>query len=140
MGHKTTSDALTVGLLQMGITLTMVSLVGFGSNKVNSMQYGDNFIKAYHLDEHRGVFGKDLHKQLLSFHPLEADYVSIYLYASPQLLQEGSSWYRCLMTIAKRNFIQLMSLTKRIRLHRMDIHFVQSSVWPCVCYGPSTMQ
>jgi hypothetical protein len=108
MGLGKSVIPLTVGSLQMGITLTMVPLGRLGSNQVNSAQNRDDFIKAYHLDKHRGVFGKDLRKQLLSLHPLEADHVSNFMYASPQLLQEGSSWYRCLMTISKQNFIQLV--------------------------------
>ncbi len=79
---------------------------------INSAQNRDNFIEAYHLDKHRGMFCEDLCKQLLPLHPLEVDHVTIFLYASLQLLQEGSFWYRCLMTVAKQNFIQLIVIDK----------------------------
>jgi hypothetical protein len=74
-GSGKSAISRTVGSLQTGITLTMAPLIRLGSNQVNSVQNGDNFIEAYHLDKHRGVFGKDLCKQLLSLHPLKADHV-----------------------------------------------------------------
>ncbi len=62
MGLGKSAIPLTVSSLQTGITLTMVPFIGLGSNQVNLAQKGDNFIKAYHLNEHQGMFGKDLCK------------------------------------------------------------------------------
>jgi hypothetical protein len=44
---------LTVGSMQNNVTLTMVPLVGLGSDQVSKSTNKANMIKSYHLDEHR---------------------------------------------------------------------------------------
>jgi superfamily II DNA helicase RecQ len=98
----------TIGSLQTGVTLSMVPLIGLGSDQVNKSQNNDNLIEAYHLDKHRGIDGKALRERLLSLHEQEANHVSIFLYALPQSLQVGTFWYQCLLTLSSCNVIWLI--------------------------------
>jgi hypothetical protein len=68
---------LTVGTLQTGITLSMVPLVGLGSDQVAKGNNRSRFVEAYHLYEHRGKDGVELRRRLMSFAPDEAEFVSI---------------------------------------------------------------
>jgi hypothetical protein len=107
-GSGKSAVPLTVGSLLTGVTLTMVPLVGLGSDQVNKCSNPDNFIEGYHLDEHRGRDAGLLRKRLLSLTEYECDNVSIFLYASPQSLQVGHEWYRTLMSVSANNFIRLI--------------------------------
>jgi hypothetical protein len=78
---------LTVGSLQTGMTVTMVPLIGLGSNQVINGSNEDNLIKAYHLDQHRGDEGKVLRDRLLLLSDDKANHVSIFFYPSSQSLQ-----------------------------------------------------
>ena len=49
-GSGKSAVPLAVGALQSGITLTMVPLVGLGSDQVSKSTNEANFIEAYHLD------------------------------------------------------------------------------------------
>ncbi len=103
---------LTVGSMQNGVTLTMVSLIGLGSDQVSKSTNEANMIESYHLDEHGGIDGQVLRDGLLSLNRREADHVSIYLYASPQSLQVGTFWYPCLSTLAVRDMFWLIVIDK----------------------------
>ena len=107
-GSGKSAVPLTVGSLLTGVTLTMVPLVGLGSDQVNKCSNDSNFIEGYHLDEHRGVDAQRLTKRLLSLTPTEAEYTSIFLYASPQSLQVGTQWYHTLMSLAANDLIRLI--------------------------------
>ena len=109
-GSGKSAIPLTIGSLQTGVTLSMVPLVGLGSDQVNNSRNSTNLIEAYHLDENRGVDGYALRRQLLSLHPRDANRVSIFLYASPQSLKEGSFWYKCLFQLASMNLIRLICI------------------------------
>jgi superfamily II DNA helicase RecQ len=99
---------LTIGLLQTRVTLSVVPLVGLGSDEVNKSSNDDNLIETDHLDKHRGIDGKVLRDCLLSLNEQEANHVSIFLYASPQSLQVGTFWCQCLLTLSSRNMIWLI--------------------------------
>ncbi len=90
---------LTIGLLQTEVTLSMVPLVGLGSDQINKCYNNDNLIEAYHLNKHRGIDSKALIDCLRSLNEQEANHVSIFLYALPQSLQVGTFWYQCLLTL-----------------------------------------
>jgi superfamily II DNA helicase RecQ len=98
-GSGKSAILLTIESLQTGVTLSMVPLVGLGSDQVNKSANNDNLIEAYHLDKNRGIDGKALRDCLLSLNEQEADHVSIFLYASLQSLQVGTFWYQCLLTL-----------------------------------------
>ena len=99
---------LTIESLQTGVTLSMVPLVGLGSDQVINSRNSSNLIEAYHLDKNCGVNGYALRRRLLSLLPREANRVSIFLYASPQSLKEGTFWYKCLFQLASMNLIRLI--------------------------------
>ncbi len=84
------------------MTVTMVPLVGLGSDQIKYGSNEDNLIKAYHLDEHRGNDGKALRDWLLLLSDDKAITVFIFLYASPQSLQVGTFWHKCLSTLLHR--------------------------------------
>jgi hypothetical protein len=98
-GSGKSAISLLIGLLQTGVTLLMVPLVRLGSDQVKNSRNCKNLIEAYHLNENRGRDGYALRSWLLSLHPREADCVSIFLYALPQSLKEGSFWYKCLFEL-----------------------------------------
>ena len=107
-GSGKSAIPLRIGSLQTGVTLSMVPLVGLGSNQVNNSRNSTNLIKAYHLDKNRGVDGFALHHRLLSLHPRELGFH--FLYASPQSLKEGSFWYKCLFQLALMNLIRVICI------------------------------
>ena len=107
-GSGKSAVPLTVGSLLTGITLTMVPLVGLGSDQVNKCSNDVNYIEGYHLDEHRGSDARLLRDRLISLNEDEAEYVSVFLYASPQSLQVGKFWYKTLMNLASKNLIRLI--------------------------------
>jgi superfamily II DNA helicase RecQ len=109
-GSGKSAIPLSIGSLQTGVTLTMVPLVGLGSDQVNNSRNRNNLIKAYHLDKNRGRDGYTLRSRLLSLHPREAECVSIFLYALPQSLKDGSFWYKCLFELASKNLIRLICI------------------------------
>jgi hypothetical protein len=93
-GSGKSAIPLTFVSLQTGITLTLVPLVGLGSDQVSNGANRDNLNEAYHLDEHRGDNGAALRACLNSLTSHEANHVSILLCASPQSLQIGTIWHR----------------------------------------------
>jgi superfamily II DNA helicase RecQ len=103
---------LTIGLMPNGITLTMVPLVGLGSNQVSKSMNEANCIKAYHLDKHRGVDAQVLRDCLLSLNQREVEFVSIFLHASPQSLQVGIYWCQCLVTLSSRDMFWLIVINE----------------------------
>jgi len=107
-GSGKSAVPLAVGALQSGITLTMVPLVGLGSDQVSKSTNEANFIEAYHLDEHMGTDAQVLKNRLLSLNTREAEFVSIFLYASPQSLQPGTLWHKLLVTLSSRDLIRLI--------------------------------
>ena len=69
-GSGKSAVPLTVGSLLTGITLTMVPLVGLGSDQVNKCSNDVNYIEGYHLDEHRGSDARLLRDRLISLNEL----------------------------------------------------------------------
>ncbi len=82
-GSGKSAIPLTVGCMLSGVTLSMVPLVGLGSDQVSKSLNEDHFVESYHLDEMRGPCGRALQQRLESLHNAEADCVSIFIYASP---------------------------------------------------------
>ncbi len=107
-GSGKSAIPLTIGSLQTGVTLSMVPLIGLGSNQVNNSRNLTNLIEAYHLDKNRGGGSYALRRRLLSLHPREANRVSIFLHASPQSLKVGSFWYKYLFQLASMNSFKYM--------------------------------
>jgi hypothetical protein len=79
-GSGKSAIPLTVVTLLTGVVVTLVPLIGLGSNQVTKSCNAANYIKAYHVDEHRGKDADKLHYRLDSMTNQEADYVTIFLY------------------------------------------------------------
>jgi hypothetical protein len=94
-GSGKSAITLTTGSLGGAITHTLVPLIGLGSDLVSKSRNSSNYIEAYHLDEHKGLFGRDLRARLRSFFDRESRCLSVFLYILPQSLADTdskSSW------------------------------------------------
>ncbi len=98
----------TVGTLLTGVVITLVPLVGLGSNQVSKSCNAANYVQAYYVDKHRGKDGEKLRYRLDAMTAREAGYVTIFLYMSPQSLQIDSPWYGVICRIASKNFLRLV--------------------------------
>ena len=74
------------------------------------MQCSQLYVEAYYVDEHRGKDAAKLHHRLDIMTEREADYVTLFLYMSPQSLQTDSPWYGVLHCIAMKIFIRLICI------------------------------
>ena len=106
MGSGKSAIPLTIAFLQMGVMLTLVPLVGLGSNQISKGPNSDTLNKAYHLDKHRGVNCVALRARLNSLTLHKANHVSILLYASPHLRGEQKRKL-CLLDNYLRNSLKL---------------------------------
>ena len=59
-GSGKSTIPLTAGSLLTGVTLSMVPLVGLGSDQVNKSSNYENGIELFHLDEMCGIYGQVL--------------------------------------------------------------------------------
>jgi hypothetical protein len=53
-GSGKSAIPLTVGMLLTGVVITLVPLVGLGSDQVTKSCNAANYVKAYHVDKHQG--------------------------------------------------------------------------------------
>ncbi len=122
-GSRKLAVLLSLGSLQTSVTVTIVPLVGLGSNQVKNGSNEDNLINAYHLDKHCGNDGKTLRDWLLLLSDDEAEHVSILLCASPQSLQVGIFWHQYLSTIALCDMIRLIVIDEAHCMAQDGRHF-----------------
>jgi hypothetical protein len=59
-GSGKSAIPLMVGTLLTGVVITLVPLVGLGSNQVSKSCNAANYVEAYHIAEHRGKDAKKL--------------------------------------------------------------------------------
>ena len=86
--------------------ITLVPLVGVGSNQVTNSCNAANYVEVHQVDEHRKNDAEKLHYHLHAMTELEVNYVTICLYMSLQSLQFNSPWYGVLRCIASRDFLR----------------------------------
>ncbi len=87
-----------------GITLTMVPLLGLGSNLESKCTVANSITaEAYHLDEYRNNHATILRHHLNQYTRKEK--TSIILLVSPQQLTKRSFWYPVLLSLASRGCI-----------------------------------
>ena len=79
---------LGMATAQRGITITMVPLLGLGSDQVAKSKRLDKRCEAYHVDEFREGDYEKLIQRLMSYSPL--DKTSILIFISPQQLKRKS--------------------------------------------------
>jgi superfamily II DNA helicase RecQ len=107
-GSGKSAIPLTVGTLLTGVVITLVPLVGLGSNQVSKSCNAANYVKAYHINEHHRKDAKKLRYHLDAMTAREADYVTIFLNMSPESLQIDSPFYGVICRIANKNFLWLV--------------------------------
>jgi superfamily II DNA helicase RecQ len=117
-GSGKSAIPLTVGTLLTGVVITLVPLVGLGSNQVSKSCNAANYVKAYHVNEHHRKDAEKLRYRLDAMTVREADYVTIFLYMLPQSLQKDSPWYDVIHRIASKNFIWLLCIDEAHTVHR----------------------
>ncbi len=117
-GSGKSAFPLTVGILQTGVVVTLVPLVGLGSNQVTKSCNAANYFTGHHVDKHRVKEAKKLHYCLDTMTKQEADYVTIFLYISPQSLQMDSPWYGVLCCIASKDFLHLVCIDEAHSVHQ----------------------
>ena len=82
-GSGKSAIPLTVSTLLTGAVITLIPLIGLGSNQVTQSCIAANYVEAYHVDEHRGKDTAKLHHRLDIMTERKADIVTIFLYMSP---------------------------------------------------------
>lgn len=94
---------LGMATLLWGITISMVPLIGLGSDQVSKSRQPDDRVEAYQVDEFRGEDYRLLQQRLRRYSP--QDDSSIICNISPQNLRPTSPWYPLLMKLARQGFI-----------------------------------
>jgi hypothetical protein len=79
-----------IGSLRRGVVLTLVPLLGLGSDLVNKSVNIERGMEAYHVDEHKGDDAIMLAERLSSFSADEAEHITIQLFISPRALTPTS--------------------------------------------------
>jgi superfamily II DNA helicase RecQ len=119
-GSGKSAIPLTVGTLLTGVAVTLVPLVGLGSNQVTKSCNVANCVKASYIDEHHRKDAEKLCYCLDTMTEGQADYVTIFLYISPQSLQMDSPWYGVLRCIASKDFHCLVCIDEAYTVHQDD--------------------
>ena len=83
-----------------GITISMVLLIGLGSDQANKSKNLFHHVESHHLDEFKGPSYSILRARLLSLK--RNDRTTINLYVSPHKLSPDSLWYSTIMILSNR--------------------------------------
>ena len=117
-GSGKSAIPLMVGTLLTGVVITLVPMIGLVSVQVAKSCNAANYVEVYHVGEHRGKDTAKLRHRLDIMTEQDADYVTIFLYMSPQSLQTNSPWYGVLRRIAMKNFIRLICIDEAHTVHQ----------------------
>jgi len=109
-GSGKSAILLTVGTLKSGVTITLVPLIGLGSDQVTKSRNPNHYVEAYHLDEQSSESSRELSKRLNSLHQTEANNCTIFLYVSPRALQMELYWLKLLEKLARRGYLRLICI------------------------------
>ena len=94
---------LGMATLLRGITISMVPLIGLGSDQVSKSRRPDHRVEAWHFDEFKGANFHRLRRRMQQYTPNEKS--SIIIYISPQQLKCDSQWFPLLRNLAKQGYI-----------------------------------
>ena len=86
-----------------GITISVVPLLGLGSDQADKCNVDSVAIEAYHIDEFRGSHADLLRTHLRKY--TRDEKTAIILFLSPQQMDKNSMWYSVLMDLATRGCI-----------------------------------
>ena len=78
-GSEKSAIPLTTGTLTSGVIITLVPLIGLGSDQVAKSRNANHYIEAYHLDEQNNESARELSKRLNTMHQTEANHCTIFL-------------------------------------------------------------
>jgi superfamily II DNA helicase RecQ len=91
-----------------GVTISLVPLLGLGSDQQQKCNLSSGAVEAYHLDEFRGSHAKLLMAHLRQY--TRAEKTTIILFVSPQQLKQFSTWYSLLLELASRGCISAVCI------------------------------
>ena len=92
-----------MALMLKGVTISLVPLLGLGSDQQEKCSKSSGAVEAYHLDKFRGSHAKLLIHHLCLYTCEEK--TTIILFVSPQQMQRNSNWYAVLRDLASRGCI-----------------------------------
>ena len=110
-----------------GITITMVPLLGLGSDQETKCTVEDSAIEAYHLDEYRNNHASILRNHLEKYTRKEK--TSIILLISPQQLTKNSFWYPVLLLLASRGCISSVCIDEAYSSFVQRPTFCAMALW-----------
>ena len=91
-----------------GVTISLVPLLGLGSDQQEKCSKSSDAVEAYHLDEFRGSHAKLLIRHLRLY--TREEKTTIILFVSPQQMQRNSNWYAVLRDLATRGCISAVCI------------------------------
>ena len=110
-GYGKSLVPLTVASIRKGVSVTLVPLIGLGTDQVAKAMSVDKGMEAYHVDEHRtDSDARLLMDRLMGLTTDEIAHMGIMLYINPQKLKQDSQWVRVLKVLAEKGFISLLCI------------------------------
>ena len=132
MGEGKSLAFLVTAVMLRGVTVVMVPLIGLGSDQVNTAMKLEHGGEVYHIDENKSSDFIALMDRLLSITKRDNRTVnSVVLYCSPQLLEPGGMFVRCLKKLARGDIITSVWIDESHCIHRdgsMGLNFVLNSI------------
>ena len=106
-GEGKSNVLLGMATLLKGITLSLVPLLGLGSDQSQKASSKTSFVgfESHHVDEYRNEVAEELMTQLEEYSSKDLEKSAILIYISPQLLQPTSKWYVLFAKLAQRGFL-----------------------------------
>ena len=98
---------LASSVIMRGVTITLVPLVGLGSDQVEKATVVEKNVEGYHVDEHKYADAHLLRKRIDLLRDEELRNTAITFFISPQSLKNGSPWLDVVKTLARRGQLSL---------------------------------
>ena len=98
---------LASSVIMRGVTITLVPLVGLGSDQVEKAVVIEKNVEGYHVDEHKYSDAYLLRQRIDLLTEDELWNRAVTLFISPQGLKTGSPWLEVIKTLTRRNHLSL---------------------------------
>ena len=109
---------LATAVMLRGVTVVMIPLIGLGSNQVNNAMKLEHGVEAYHIDKNKSPDFIALMDRLLSITKRDnRNANSVVLYCSPQSLEPGGMFVRCLEKLAQGDIITSVWIDESYCIH-----------------------